>query len=128
MLEDVLEESWAYQEMVEKSFMKGFEKGRQEGLKKGIEQGIEQGRAQALEQGIEQGVEQERARVLEQQGLLLMNYIEFRFPASVPTARRCVEVIGTYEEYQRLMLRLFALNDAGQVEQQLRECLKQKQS
>lgn len=43
MLKDVLEESWAYQEMVQKGLEKGLEKGWKRGLKKGWKRGWKKG-------------------------------------------------------------------------------------
>jgi hypothetical protein len=47
MFEDFLEESWSYQEMVQKGLDKGIELGK----KQGIEQGIEIGEKQGIEKG-----------------------------------------------------------------------------
>ena len=38
MLEDILEESWTYQEMIKKGMQKGLERGLEEGLEKGREE------------------------------------------------------------------------------------------
>ncbi|GCE27180.1 hypothetical protein KDA_26640 [Dictyobacter alpinus] len=53
-MHDILEESWAYQEMLETGMQKGLEKGMQKGIEQGMQKGIEQG----MQKGIEQGAEQ----------------------------------------------------------------------
>ena len=46
-MHDILEESWAYQEMVQKGLLQGLQKGREEGRQQGREEGRQQGYQQA---------------------------------------------------------------------------------
>jgi predicted transposase YdaD len=48
MFEDFLEESWSYQEMVQKGLDKGIEIGKKQGIEQGIEIGEKQGLERAL--------------------------------------------------------------------------------
>ncbi len=41
MLEDILEESWTYKEIIQKGMQKGLEKGLEKGLDLGLQQGLE---------------------------------------------------------------------------------------
>ena len=50
-MHDILEESWAYQEMQEEGMLKGLEKGLEQGILKGLEQGMEKGMEKGLELG-----------------------------------------------------------------------------
>jgi len=64
VFEDILEESWVYQE-IEK---KGLEKGVKQGLEKGVKQGLEKG----VKQGLERGLMSYRQTIL--------RIVEARFP------------------------------------------------
>ncbi|HAE82416.1 MAG TPA: hypothetical protein DCK85_03430, partial [Ktedonobacter sp.] len=44
MFQDILKESWVYQEIGQEFLEQGYEKGLEKGLKKGLEQGLELGR------------------------------------------------------------------------------------
>ena len=80
MFEDFLEESWAYQEIVQKGIDKGLELGKKQGLEQGLEQGIEKG----LEQGIEIGKKQALNALLP----TLVSVVEARFPELTELARQ----------------------------------------
>lgn len=56
----ILEDSSAYQLIVNK----GLEEGRQLGMEQGLQEGRPQGLQQGLEQGLEQGRQEEAARLL----------------------------------------------------------------
>ena len=73
MLQDILKESWVYQETIEQ----------------GIEQGIERG----IAQGIEQGRQQERREELFKQREVLVDVIRQRFPKLVRLIKREAESI-----------------------------------
>ncbi|HEV2654236.1 MAG TPA: hypothetical protein VGT82_04730 [Ktedonobacteraceae bacterium] len=72
MFEDFLEESWSYQEMVQKGLDKGIELGK----KQGIEQGIEIGEKQGLE------------RALNALRPTLISVVEARFPELTALAQQ----------------------------------------
>src|SRR6266851_3831139 len=77
MFQDILRESWVYQEIgqefLEQGFEKGLEQGLTKGLAKGLEQGLEQGLAKGLEQGLEMGREEERRRRIQDHRQLILN-------------------------------------------------------
>src|SRR5205085_2867864 len=90
MFQDILRESWVYQELVEE----GIEKGREE--------------------GIEQGREEERQRELEQQREIVMSFVQKRFPETIALAKQQVESITDLEVLRKVLLKLF---DAQTVEE-----------
>ncbi len=55
MFEEVLKDSWVYQEWIEK--------GREEGREQGREEGREQGREEGIEQGLEKGRQAQREAI-----------------------------------------------------------------
>jgi flagellar biosynthesis/type III secretory pathway protein FliH len=90
MLDDLLEESWALQEIL------------QRGMKQGIEQGVKQG----IEQGVKQGVEQasEQALVLSRHTVLAL--VEHHAPSLLPMARAKIERITDLAALQDLILQV----------------------
>jgi predicted transposase YdaD len=87
IMEDILEESWAYQEMVQK------------GMAKGLEQGLKQG----LEQGKQQGLEQAK-KEMEQ---LVVRFVEIQFPDLVSLANKQAEQAETSQKLQEILDKLF---------------------
>jgi hypothetical protein len=75
MFESKLEDSWYYQEVIQK----GLEKGMQQGIEKGMQQGIEQGKKQGLEESV---------KALRP---VLIQVVETRFPELLPLAREEAE-------------------------------------
>ena len=92
MLHDILEESWAYQEMFQRATEKGLQRGRDEAL---------------LE---------ERLRELQQQRRTLATYVELHFPALVPLLKRQIEATDDLETLQRLLIHLFMVRDEQEAE------------
>ena len=83
-MEDILEESWAYQEMVQKGLAKGLEQG----LKQGLEQGLEQGKQQGLEQ-------------------IVVRFAELHFPDLVPLAKQQAAQATNSQQLQEMLNKLF---------------------
>ncbi len=90
--QDIIQESWVYQQIVK------------EGIEKGIEKGIEQG----IEQGIEKGVRR-----------TLLNYVEARFPTMLDLAKEQTSLINNAEILQRVTAKLFTLQTSSEVEEYL---------
>jgi predicted transposase YdaD len=84
MFEDFLEESWSYQEMVQKGLDKGIELGK----KQGVDQGIEIGKKQGIEQGIEIGEKQGLERALNALRPTLISVVQARFPELTDLAQQ----------------------------------------
>ncbi len=57
MFEDILRESWVFQDIL----AEGLEKGIQQGIQQGVQQGIQQG----IQQGLEKGHAEERSEELQ---------------------------------------------------------------
>ena len=90
MYQDLLRESWVYQEI------------GQEYLEKGLEKGLEQGRKQGIEQALHQ---------------TLMIYVETRFPKLVVLAQQQIGSITDVALLNQIMSTLFALQTPEEVEQ-----------
>ena len=86
MLDDILEDSWTYQEIVRK------------GMQKGMQQG--------LEQGVQQGREEERQRVIRGQRETLLEFVHRRFPELNAFAEVHVENIKDTDALQSLLNQL----------------------
>lgn len=99
MMQDLLRDSWLYQEIM------------QEGYDKGIEQGIEK--------GIEKGREEEREEWLRQQRQLLMTIIQMHFPNTASLAQQQVNAIKEPEVLQSLIFKVLE----SQTEEQATESL-----
>ena len=84
MYKDIVEESWVYQQIVQR----GLEKGLEQGLEKGLEQGLEKG----LEKGL--GLGEQRA---------LVAIIQRRFPDIVPTAKELIDGITDADTLEKLV-------------------------
>ncbi len=91
MLKDVLEESWAYQEMVQK----GLEKGLEQGLEKGLEKGLE-----ALRQAI-------------------VDVVQERFPEIAALTKKRVDAIEDLALLRRLNLKMSTAQTIQEAEQSL---------
>jgi predicted transposase YdaD len=83
-MEDILEKSWAYQEMVQKGMAKGMERG----LKQGLEQGLEQGKLQSLEE-------------------IVVRFVEIHFPDLVSLAKQQARLATTSQQLQEMVDQLF---------------------
>ncbi len=97
MLEDILEESWTYQEMIKK------------GMQKGLEKGLEKGR------------EEERQQWVQEQRETLLSFVQMRFPELVPVARQQVASIKDPGALHDLIIKLFAVQAAEEARQALME-------
>lgn len=99
-MQDLLRDSWLYQEIM------------QEGYDKGIEQGIEK--------GIEKGREEVREEELRRQRQLLMTIVQMHFPNTASLAQQQVDTIIEPEVLQSLIFRVLE----SQTEEQATECLR----
>lgn len=102
MLEDIMEESWTYQEIVKKGMQKGLDLGLKQGLEKGLEKGLEQGRE-------------------EEQHQTLISYIQVRFPELVSLAKQQTTSIHDPEILHNLIVKLFNMQTADEARQALME-------
>ena len=110
MLDDILEDSWTYQEIVKK----GLEKGIRQGLELGLEKGLEKG----LEQGLEQGRAEERQHVIRGQRETLLNFVQKRYPELSTFAEVHVENIKDTDAMQHLLNQLlFTVQTAEEAKQ-----------
>lgn len=92
MLEDIIEESWAYREMVQKGYIKGMEKGFEDGLEKGMEKGRTEG-LQKLRQ-------------------VLLDLVSKRFPPLAQEAQQSLEQIQDDTVLQSLIVEFYDIQTA----------------
>ena len=129
MFQDILRESWVYQEIgqefLEQGFEQGLEQGLAKGLEKGLAKGLEQGLAKGLEQGVEMGREQERKRRIQDHRQLIVNLIQLRFPEITEQAAERTRSIDDPELLQSLNLKLLAVPNLDEAKKLLFEAGKQ---
>lgn len=101
MLEDILEESWTYKEIIQKGMQKGIDLG--------------------LEKGLEKGREEERQQRVQEQHETLLSFVQVRFPELIPVAKQLVTAINDPETLHSLTIRLFAVQTAEEAKQVLME-------
>ena len=121
MLEDILEESWTYQEIAKKGMQKGLDLGLQQGLKQGLEKGLEQGLEKGLEQGREKGREEERQQWVQEQYQTLLSFVQMRFPELESLAKQQIAPIKDPELLHNLIVQLFGVQTADEARQALME-------
>jgi predicted transposase YdaD len=80
-MQEILEESWAYQEMVQKGWLQGHEKGLDEGRQEGRQEGLQEGRQKGLQEGRQEGRQEGQLREL---FLILARLVRKRFPTLAP--------------------------------------------
>ncbi len=77
MIEDILAESWAFQELQEKALIKGREEGMQQGLEQGMQQGMQQ---------------------------VLLAFVQARYPALIGLAEERCKTFDNPEQLQALII------------------------
>lgn len=90
MLDDILEESWTYQEI----------------LRKGMQKGLEQGR--------EEGREEEHQRRIQEQRETVVNLVQMRFPELVSLAEQHLHFVHDADALHNLVLKLIAVQTADE--------------
>jgi predicted transposase YdaD len=95
-MHDILEESWAYQEMVQKGLLQGIKQGTEQGFKEGIKEGRQQGYQQAA-----------------------IDVIVARFPDLETLARTKITALNDLQRLQHLILDLSIAHTREQTEQVL---------
>jgi predicted transposase YdaD len=109
MLEDIMEESWTYQEIVRKGMQKGLDLGLQQGLEKGLEKGMEKGREEERQQ-----------RILEQHQILL-SFVQVRFPELASFTKQQTSPINDPQVLHNLIVKLFGMQTADEARRALME-------
>jgi len=92
MHQDILRDSWVYQEIGQEFLEQGFEKGLEQGLEKGLVQGLEKGREQRL-QDLRQ---------------MMLSLVQLRFPEIAEQASQQADSITDPELLKALSLKLLA--------------------
>ena len=91
MFQDVMKDSWTYQEWMQEARELGLEEGFKEGREQGLQQGREQGLQQGREQGLQQGQEQEHRKALQSHRQAVTDIVSKRFPRLGMLAAQQVE-------------------------------------
>lgn len=89
MFQDILRESWVYQEIGQEFLAEGLEKGLERGLERGLKKGREEGK-------------------LEGQRQVLMSYVQMRFAELSELTKQQLEGIKDSEVLEAVTLKLFA--------------------
>src|SRR6266436_8426519 len=89
MFQDILRESWVYQEIGQEFLAEGLEKGLERGLERGLKKGREEGK-------------------LEGQRQVLMSYVQMRFAELSELTKQQLEGIKDPEVLEAVTLKLFA--------------------
>lgn len=114
MFHEILEDSWSYQEMVQKGLDVGLQKGLEQGLQKGLDQGLQQGLQKGLDQGIKQGE-------LMAAHSFLARFIEKHFPPLLPLALRKAERLKTVDALNSVIDKLLEAKTVEQAREVLEE-------
>jgi len=118
--DDILEDSWAYQEMMAKGLQKGFDKGLREGLDKGLREGLDKGLREGLDKGLHVGELQALRGVI-------VDIVEDRFPALVTLISSHIQKIEDTTLLRRLNVKLSAAQTVQEAEQVFRAIVKDAQ-
>ena len=122
MFHDILEDSWSYQEIVQKGLDQGLQKGIDQGLQKGLEKGLEQVLKQGLKQGELQGLKQgELQGKLQASRSFLMRIIEKHFPQLSSLAQQKATHLKTIDELNSTIDKLLEVQTAEQARQVLED-------
>jgi predicted transposase YdaD len=128
MLEEILEESWAYREMVKEASLKALMLGREEGEKEGLEKGEKRAIEKAKKLARQEAQKEKKNELLQDERALLISYIETRFPEHLALARECAEVIVRPSVLNRIIVKLFSLQETAEVNAYLQSFLQYHRS
>jgi predicted transposase YdaD len=92
MLEDLLGESWTFNEIIRRGYAKGEKEGMEKGLEKGMEKGMEKGLIVARRED-------------------LLGVVQVRFPDLLTEARERVAHIEDPQALQSMMLKIVIVQD-----------------
>lgn len=109
MLEKVLRETWAWQEIMEE--------GRDEGLQQGLQQGLQKGLQEGVEQGKQLGREEERQQEAQRLREMFLKIVRKQFPEQLLLAFDCANEIKEPETFHNLMLGLMEVQSEEQARQ-----------
>ena len=104
MLHDILEESWAYQEMMKKGLQQGLEKGLKQGQELGLQQGLQQGRQEGELQALRQ---------------VIVDVVQERFPEIVANVEKQVQTIEDPSLLRLVNVKMSTLQTAKDAQQYL---------
>ena len=107
-MESILEQSWAYQEMVSRGFNKGFNKGFSKGFDEGHNKGFDEGHNKGFDEA-------------------LMYYVRKRFPKQVELADLVRTQVADIAVLKAAYDRLIEANTDEEAQQALMQALQSRQ-
>ena len=108
MLEEIISESWVYQDIKRKGFEEGFKEGLEEGRVKGLEHAI---RRKGFKKGVKKGLEKGRVKGLEE---ALLNIVWALSPMLHREVQVFLESVEDVSVVQRMILHMSEANDMAQ--------------
>jgi predicted transposase YdaD len=120
MLDEILNDSWAFQQLRQSAEAEGLKKGLEAGREAGLEAGLEAGREAGLAAGREEG----RGEGLQRDFGILSAFVQARFPVLLPLAEECKRVIASTEILQQLVLDVTLAQSEDEARQHLIMALK----
>ena len=125
MFQDIMKDSWVYQEMRQEFLEEGLTKGREEGLTKGLAKGREEGLTKGLikgrEEGLTKGLIEGREEALREQRQVIVETIQERFPALETIARQKVASTADMHTLNLLLVNIASTQEVEVVRKLLNE-------
>ena len=110
MLQDILQDTPAFQQIFalgeEKGLQQGLQQGIEKGIEKGLQQGIEKGIEKGLQQGLEKGRQEERQEVVQTLRQTLLTLVTQRFSKLKTLAKAQLSLIEQPQILEDLFLKI----------------------
>jgi flagellar biosynthesis/type III secretory pathway protein FliH len=108
MLEEILNETWAFKQLRQRGKEEGRQEGLQEGLQEGRQEGLQEGRAEARQKEFH----------------ILLSFVQARFPVLTPLAEECRKVLASTETVEQLVLKVVLAQSEEEAREHLQTALK----
>jgi len=106
MLQDILQDTPAFQQIFALGEEKGLQQGLQQGIEKGLEKGLQQGLEKGLQQGLEKGRQEERQEVVQTLRQTLLTLVTQRFSKLKTLAKAQLSLIEQPQILEDLFLKI----------------------
>ena len=113
MFQEIIRDSWVYQEL-EQEF-------RELGLEEGLEQGLKQGLKEGYEQGFKQGLEEVREEGLQRLRQMLANIVAIHYPELVAFAQEQAGHMKDPDALQQLTIQIITSKGIEEARDLLRQ-------
>jgi len=98
VLQDILRETEAYQQILREGEEKGYKEGKEDGKEEGKEEGYKEGKEEGKEEG----------KLLASRQILI-DLIQAKFPEAVSLAKRCIGTVDDVEVLQSAIIKVFSM-------------------